>query len=307
MQEFKRLVISGGGPRGLALLGALHYFDECKCLDTVEEYWGTSVGSLISLLLSIGYSPFDAFHQIFVLQNLADISKINFQETISSAAICPIDVIGDKVRFFLREKLGADWEDPTFTELYAHTGKKIHIMGANTTTMRGECFSVDTTPDMKLTDAIEISCDLPYIFTKKEHNGSIYVDGSFINAYPIDLADNGTDPTLGVCVFGDLEQNNSHIGWLYRLMYMPIRELHRERLSRISRAIYHIELNINGISIIELSPNPKKKLELFTQGYQQTKERVAEKEREAKFRRESLQFLEQLDAGKYWDLEDELF
>ena len=70
--------------------------------------------------------------------------------------------------------------------------------------MRGECFNVDNCPDMKVSVAIEISCDLPYIFTKKKYNGNVYVDGGFINNYPINLADDYTSRVLGICVFGEV-------------------------------------------------------------------------------------------------------
>ena len=51
--KFTRLVLSGGGSKGLAMLGALHYIHENNGLDSINEYWGTSVGSIIILLLSV--------------------------------------------------------------------------------------------------------------------------------------------------------------------------------------------------------------------------------------------------------------
>jgi predicted patatin/cPLA2 family phospholipase len=269
--KFTKLVLSGGGPRGLALLGALNYVYECNGLDDIDEYWGTSVGSVINLLLLIGYTPFEAFHQFFMLEHFADPETLSIQSILEESAFCPIEIFGNKVRHFIEKKLGPG-ADPTFHDLYNQFRKKIHIIGANVDTMRGECFNVDTHPFMSVIEAVEISCDLPYIFTRKKYNGYTYVDGGFINNYPVNLADNGIDYCLGICVFGDMTSSgNDHIGWIYRLLYMPIMELYRERTSRLSDRFTNIELNIDGINIIEMSPNSKKKIDIYSAGYQQAR------------------------------------
>lgn len=267
--KFTRLVLSGGGPKGLAILGALHYIDENKGLDNIKEYWGTSIGSVISLLLLVGYTPFEAFHEFFMQQQFID--ELNVHHIFDGSAFCPIELFGNKVRYFLEKKLGENC-NPTFMDLYNKFGKKIHIIGANTDTMKGDCFNVDNNPDMLIIDAIEISCDLPYIFTKKKYNNNTYVDGGFINNYAVNLADNNIDYCLGICVFGNIKvSGNDHIGWIYRLLHMPIMELYRERISRISKKFTNVELTIDNISIVEMSPTPKKKINVFSSGYQQAR------------------------------------
>ena len=276
--QFTRLVLSGGGPKGLAILGALHYVDENKGLGDIQEYWTTSVGSIIGLLLLIGYTPFEAFHQFFMLEHFADPTTFDIQSILETSALCPIEIFGQKVRHFIEKKLGTG-ADPTFFDLYKQFGKKIHIIGANIDTMRGECFDVDSHPLMKIVDAIEISCDLHYIFTKKQFGGHTYVDGGLINNYAINMADDDKHYVLGVCVFGDIgASGNDHIGWIYRLLYMPIMELHRDRVSRLSDKCTNVELTIDNISMIEMSPSAKKKIEVFSAGYQQARTMLTETE-----------------------------
>nr|QBK87472.1 MAG: patatin-like phospholipase [Marseillevirus LCMAC201] len=274
--KFTRLVLSGGGPRGLAILGALHYVDEHKGLKDIQEYWGTSVGSVIILLLLIGYTPFEAFHQFFMLDHFADPTTFDLQSILETSALCPIEIFGQKVCHFIEKKLGKG-VDPTFFDLYKQFGKKIHIIGSNTHTMRGECFDMDTRPLMRVIDAIEISCSLPYIFTKKKFEDQTYVDGGFINDYPINMADDGEHCVLGICAFGDtLVSRSDYIGWIYRLLYMPIMELHRERVSRLSDKCTNVELIVDNISMIEMSPSRKKKVEVFSSGYQQARDILTE-------------------------------
>ena len=228
--RFTRLVLSGGGPKGLATLGALQYIYENGGLDYITEYWGTSIGSIIGVLLSIGYTPFDAFHQFFMLDDFTDVVSKDIESVLGDTAFCPIEKFGEKIRHFIIKKLEDECE-LTFYNLYQKFGKKIHIIGTNTDTMRGECFSVDTTPFMNIIDALEISCDLPYIFTKKQYNGNTYVDGGFINNYPANLADDNIHYCLGICTLGNMEdKGNAYIGWIYRLIHIPIMELYRDRV-----------------------------------------------------------------------------
>lgn len=307
--KYTRLVLSGGGPRGLAILGALHYVHEKGGLDNIQEYWGTSIGSLISLLLLIGYTPLEAFQQFFMLQNFTDPTTLDFETILKDSAFCPIEIFGNKVRYFVEHKLGKG-ANPTFYELYRQFGKKINILGTNIDDMRGEVFNVDTQPMMHIIEAIEISCDLPYIFTKKVYNGKTYVDGGFINNYPVDLADNGKDNCLGICVFGDLKpQTTDYIGWIYRFLYMPIMELYRERTSRLSNKFTNIELKINNISMIEMSPSNKKKIEVFSLGYRQATSTFVDIEWEYLQQQKKLEYTQaEADLVGYddwgWNLDD---
>jgi len=272
--KWKKLVLSGGGPKGLAILGALHYIYENGGLIDIEEYWGTSIGSVLCVLLILGYTPFDAFHKFFMIQNITE-PTLDIKKILEASGLCPIEVFGDKIRYLIEEKLGKNIE-PTFEDLYKTTGKKLNIIGANATTLEGEIFNIENTPDMKIIDAIEISCDLPLIFTKKHYNGHIYVDGGFYNNYPINLADNGIDRVLGICVQGTLTQSTDAISWIYRILYMPALELYRLHLKYLTDKCTNLELIIDNINIIEVAPDQKKKIDLFSAGYKQGKQFLTE-------------------------------
>ena len=48
------LVCKGGGVKGIALVGALSYFEECGYV--WKKVAGTSVGAIIASLVAVGYS-----------------------------------------------------------------------------------------------------------------------------------------------------------------------------------------------------------------------------------------------------------
>ena len=53
----KYLLLSGGGLGGISTLGVLHNHKES--LHEIEEICAVSVGSVIGLLISIGYTPLE--------------------------------------------------------------------------------------------------------------------------------------------------------------------------------------------------------------------------------------------------------
>jgi len=74
---FKTVVLSGGGTKGLLILGALQYYYEKSYynMDEVVTYCGTSIGSVISLLLICGYPPLDIFTEIYKTCNFFDMPE----------------------------------------------------------------------------------------------------------------------------------------------------------------------------------------------------------------------------------------
>jgi NTE family protein len=87
------------------------------------------------------------------------------------------------------------YEDFTFEDLKelstTNEAKELYLIGANLSTGYSEIFSYETTPNMKVVDAVRISMSLPFFFSSVKHKitGDIYVDGGLFDNYPIDLFD----------------------------------------------------------------------------------------------------------------------
>lgn len=71
----KNLVLSGGGPKGLAYVGALKALEEKNLIKHVERICGTSAGAITAALLSVGMSSdeINAFLEANPLHGLIDI------------------------------------------------------------------------------------------------------------------------------------------------------------------------------------------------------------------------------------------
>ena len=62
--EKTKLVLSGGGIKGIAHVGALYALDKLDILNNITEFAGTSVGSLVLALYVIGYKPVEMYEFI---------------------------------------------------------------------------------------------------------------------------------------------------------------------------------------------------------------------------------------------------
>ena len=56
---YTTLVLSGGGVKGILMLGAIQYMIDNRLLEKTTTYIGTSVGAMIGYLLAIGYTPIE--------------------------------------------------------------------------------------------------------------------------------------------------------------------------------------------------------------------------------------------------------
>ena len=94
---------------------------------------------------------------------------------------------GDKIKLlfikFLESKFNV--KDITFQELYKKTNKKLTIIGTNLSLSKEECFNYKSTPDMSVILALRISMSVPIIFTPVQYNNQYYIDGGFVNNFPI--------------------------------------------------------------------------------------------------------------------------
>ena len=60
--QYKNLVFEGGGTRGIAFAGAAQVLEQKGILQNIEKIGGTSAGSIIGLMLSLGYSASEIYN-----------------------------------------------------------------------------------------------------------------------------------------------------------------------------------------------------------------------------------------------------
>jgi predicted acylesterase/phospholipase RssA len=188
LQEISAVVLSGGGHKGYAHLGALSVLvsDRYISMDNLKVYAGTSVGSIITFLMCLDISPTDIARELLETpENILSPSKsiINF-DMFGKFGLVNMDVLKEKIVFFLKSRN----LDPSITfEDILHTKNK-HFICVATNINKKKCvyFSPTKTPGFSCLDAVLASCCIPLVFQSQKIAGEFYVDGGVSDNFPID-------------------------------------------------------------------------------------------------------------------------
>ena len=203
------LVLSGGGAKGLAHIGALKVIEEAGV--KIDYIGGSSMGAIIGALYAAGYSATQLdslFHDInfnILIQDLVPRSAKTFYEkedTEKYAITLPFD--GFKVAFPSGLSRGQNIYN-LVSRLTLHLGnvrefKNLPIpffcVAANIET--GEQVILDSG---SLAKAVSASSAIPSVFSPVRIDGKLLTDGGVANNYPIEeLKRRGADIIIGVDV-----------------------------------------------------------------------------------------------------------
>jgi predicted acylesterase/phospholipase RssA len=272
--EYDGIVLSGGGIKGIAELGALHYYRENNLYDPskIKEYAGTSVGAINSLLLVCGYEPIEIFQEIYIMTSFFDTKDINdIWAIVKKMGIMPTSTLSDKVSSLVEKKIGTI---PTLKQLETMTGKTLYASGVNITKMMEETYSSKSHPDLNCLDLVKFTCNLPLIFERLEYDSSCIVDGGFINNFPYDYFSQNVNKILGIVVFGNDFSRSEHsfLGYIYRLLTLPFNQLTKLRCEMAPDNIDIVEINCgNKTSLFQFQMDFDQKMDMFMLGYHSAK------------------------------------
>ena len=149
----ENIVLSSGGVNGLAILGYLHKHK--TLLPSVQNYFGSSIGSIISVLLASRVSPFDIFIQSLRLKKFSWSTQL---ETI------------------IADYIGQD----TLGDLYNKTMTQVFITVYRMSDNKKLVYSHRTSPNVPVTLALKQSCN--FLNIKSE-----FYDGVLVSPLPITL------------------------------------------------------------------------------------------------------------------------
>lgn len=215
------LVLSGGGAKGLAHIGVLKMIEKYNI--PIDYITGTSMGSIIGALYSIGYSA-DQIEKIAASMNWDEIFDGSTKRRLIS-----IEEKDQEGKFVLEvpvkkgmpviptglisgQKLEMELANITWSVHSVNDFSKLPIPFA--------CIATDIETGKAvvlnkgyLPDAIRASMAIPSVFTAVEIDGHLLVDGGLVRNFPVsDAREMGADIIIGVDVQAPLykkEQLNS--------------------------------------------------------------------------------------------------
>jgi predicted acylesterase/phospholipase RssA len=185
----RRIVLSGGGIRALAHLGALDVLEKEGLLKNVKEYVGVSAGAFVGFAICIGYTIAElrmlcSVFDFALIRNLDPEAALDFPTTFGFDngenlikllhSLLRIKKLSPTVTF-------ADWKE-THRE-----GPFLRCFATDLYTTQPREFSFETTPTVTFVDALRASMSLPAYFTPVNDpvTGNLLVDGGILHNFPL--------------------------------------------------------------------------------------------------------------------------
>ncbi|WP_034259496.1 patatin-like phospholipase family protein [Aequorivita capsosiphonis] len=170
------LVLSGGGARGAAHIGALKAFEEYGISPTHVS--GTSIGAIVGALYAGGVHWSEIF-SFFKETSIFHAKRFAF----------------NKPGFIDTEKFYADLQVFFPRDNFDVLEKPLFITATNVISGNLKIFSKG-----QLIKPIIASASFPGVFTPTEINGSYYIDGGILNNFPVEPLKKHCDKIIGVFI-----------------------------------------------------------------------------------------------------------
>ena len=189
------LVISGGGVKGLAALGAVAHLHRAGALGAVKNVVATSSGSIVGALFVMDKMQ-TGLRQIIGHRYTPD---IDIQRLQAGFGLDSGQTIAD-----LLDRL-IDPPDLTLGQLRAATGKNLCVVVTNVSRRRTEVLTAETHAHVTVAEAIRASCSVPLVFAARKIDGQLMCDGGVCSNFPMRQA-RAMFPrscTVGICYATD--------------------------------------------------------------------------------------------------------
>lgn len=160
------LVLGPGGVAMYSIFGFIKRMEEKGMLTDLQEISGSSAGALAAFCFLTRMTT----EQMLAVDNRS-LSKFSIRHLLKTGGLINTS--------FSRDIL-VKISNQTFAEMYSSCGIKLHISALSIEKGYTDSFSVDTTPNMIVADAVIASISIPLLFPP--HNG--YLDGSIVEEIP---------------------------------------------------------------------------------------------------------------------------
>lgn len=259
------VVLSGGGAKGVAHIRALKVIEEAGI--PVDYVVGTSMGSLIGALYSIGYTTaqMDSIVRAQDWKFLLTDASSNENESLSKREKSGQYVLTVPFHKSPSDLLagGGVIKGRNIAALFSQLTEGYHdSIDFNKLPIPFACVAYDITKGKeyvfhsgKLALAMRSSMSIPGVFNPVKWNNMVLVDGGLSDNYPVDIARQmGADIVIGVDV-ADTLANADKLNNMSEIISQVINILCANKYEEnVKNSDVHIKVNINGYSAASFSP-----------------------------------------------------
>jgi NTE family protein len=277
-------VFSGGGVKGIALIGAVSALEEKGF--TFKRVAGTSAGSIIAAFLSAGYTG----NEIYKMMDEVDLANfLDPRKTLIPGPIAKWILIYWRLGLYKGNKL-EDWIALKLAQKGIRTfgdlpPNRLRVIASDLTNSRLVVLPDDLPkygirPEtFPIAKAIRMSCSIPYFFEpvklKTREGKSVMVDGGVLSNFPMWLFDQENvkkiRPVLGVklshsdSIQAKQNQINNAIQ-MFGALFETMKNAHDARYISRKHEKNIIFIPTEGILATEFQLSEERKQALFQQG-----------------------------------------
>ena len=239
------LVLGPGAEKGYYELGVLRKLESTKSLEKVKFISCCSIGSIIGLLITVGYNIKEIILEVMQNDTFEVLGKINITNIFTKGGIFENTGLKSMLTRMVIKKLG---RVPSMKSLYMSTGIELSISVTNLNTRKyEEIINQKTEPDISCVDAVLLSSALPFVFNRLEYRGDSIVDGALSNPYPIDLYDNGKRDILGIYIDERLfsKKITNNFEYFNHIIHCQIDILRNIKIKNSSKKCFHVGVTVS--------------------------------------------------------------
>lgn len=222
--DIDAVVFAGAGRFGLVYIGALVALQQAGVLHRISRVAGVSSGGVVALFAACRVDALDLYSAGPVLLKVIEASEAQRASHLRGCCSCAtalarllvyngvgdLDKIIQPLKAFMikrlvqKQALPPDATDIDFATLHAAYGVDTFLCAVDLVSTQQIVFSRHTTPSLSVFQALKASMSVGVMFPPTIIEGRPYVDGAFINNFPLSLFDdhddNAHDGTLGIVV-----------------------------------------------------------------------------------------------------------
>ena len=183
----KHLVISGGGPIMIQILGAIQHLEKNEKVDmkNIESIYGTSAGAIVGVLICLKFD-WETINDYIIKRPWQDVFPIKVQnifDAYTKKGIFDIKTIEKCFKPLLDAKdipMDINLED-----FYKLSNIELHLYSFEINEYNVQDISYLTHPKLSLMTAIQMTCALPILVTPVCIDNKCYIDGGMACNYPL--------------------------------------------------------------------------------------------------------------------------
>jgi predicted acylesterase/phospholipase RssA len=247
---YDTIVLSGNSTNAVVTMGAIQMLHDNGKLKNISNYVGTSSGSILGCLMSVGYTPIDLLCHLCSNKSFEPIS--NELSTLFT----------DKIGFI-----------PTLKQIQDLFNKTVVLVTYNLTKQRREYIRATTHPDLSVITAIRMSSNFPFVFKHFCYDGNYYVDGGLVDNFAVEYAELLGNHCVGVCTINKpsaFNPNDSYIEYIRKLFFTFIRSRIQDKIDRTNLTDI-ITIN-QPCAFFNFTHSSLTLIDLFDRGYDQARQ-----------------------------------